>query len=116
MRSDVLRDRGRELKVSRYRKTLDDEVRKQWHTMDLSLHERALGIQGDVTVVFQVQHNGKVTEKTITRSSGYASLDAMALDAIPEKLPRIPNDIEADSLFHAYTFVYRNPIIVSGDQ
>ena len=83
---------------------------------DACLEQRALGIQGDVTVVFQVQHNGKVTEKTITRSSGYASLDAMALDAIPEKLPRIPNDIEADSLFHAYTFVYRNPIIVSGDQ
>jgi len=101
--------------LGRYRAQLDEEVRKQWHTMDLSLHERALGIQGDVTVAFQIQHNGKVTEKTITRSSGHASLDAMALDAIPEKLPRFPKDIEGSSLFHSYTFVYRNPIIVEGD-
>lgn len=100
--------------VGRYRAKLDEEITQQWHTMDLSLHERALGLQGDVSVVFIIERNGKVSEKTITRSSGNASLDAMALDAISEKLLKFPKDLDRTSIVHEYNFIYRNPIIVSG--
>lgn len=98
--------------LGRYRAAINEEIDASWHQMDLSVHERALGIQGDVTVVFHVQHNGRVSDATIVRRSGHASLDQMALDAIPDRLPRFPKDIEQDAIYHLYTFHYRNQLIV----
>jgi TonB family protein len=100
--------------LGRYRAALDREISKLWLTMDLSVHERALGIQGDVFVRFLVESDGKVSGKVLTRSSGYASLDSMALDAIPERLPRIPRDVDYQRIYHEYRFHYRNPTIVGG--
>lgn len=100
--------------AGRYRAEIDEVIEDAWVTMDLSLHERALGIQGFAVIVFHVQENGKVTDKTLLRSSGYASLDSMAMDAVPDRLPRFPKDMDQSSIFHRYTFNYRNPMIVGG--
>lgn len=98
----------------RYRARVDEKILKKWREMDLSLHERALGIQGDVTVVVHIRASGKVLDKTLIRSSGHHSLDAMALDAVPRRLPRFPNELSVPTMFHRYTFRYRNPMIVGG--
>ena len=102
--------------VGRYRARIDEVVEDRWVRSDLSVHERATGIQGSVVVVFKVEANGKVHDKAITRSSGHPPLDRMAQDAIPERLPRFPTSLERPELFHRYQFHYRNPIIVDGDR
>ncbi|MFK7929547.1 MAG: energy transducer TonB [Myxococcota bacterium] len=98
----------------RYRATVDERIYKNWSAMDLSLHERALGIQGDVTIVLHVRASGKVLDTTLVRSSGHNSLDGMAMDSVPKRLPRFPKDLDIDTIFHRYTFRYRNPMIVGG--
>ena len=102
--------------LGQYRAALDKEIRANWTSVDLPIHDRALGIQGNVVVAFRIERNGRVFDKTITRSSGHTSLDMMAMASIPERLRRIPKDVEGRQVFHRYTFIYRNPLIVDGDQ
>ncbi|MFT7520700.1 MAG: TonB family protein, partial [Kiritimatiellia bacterium] len=100
--------------TGRYRESIDVEILRIWNKMDLSLHQRAMGLQGDATVVFAVRSSGKVSDKQLVRSSGYATLDQMALDAVPKRLTRFPVELDSSSLVHRYTFRYRNPLIVRG--
>jgi TonB family protein len=98
--------------LGRYRGVLDEEIRANWLASDLSVHDRALGLQGDTTLEFRVVAGGRVEAKRIVRSSGIPALDALALDAVPERLPRIPKELGMTVLYHRYTFRYRNPLIV----
>jgi TonB family protein len=97
--------------LGRYRERIDEEIRALWLASDLSLHDRALGLQGDTTISFRVVQGGRVEDKRIERSSGHHALDGIALAAIPDKLPRIPRDVDAEVVYHRYTFRYRNPLI-----
>lgn len=102
---------ARGTEVGEYTEQLYDEVQKAWYDLDLSDDEKAQGIQGDVTLLFHIQRNGRVRDLTVLRSSGHAVLDEMARAAVPSRLPRIPREIESDMLLQQITFHYRNPLV-----
>lgn len=89
---------------------------QRWHSHDLDPHDRALGLQGQVTVHYVTQGTGRVSEVQVTRSSGNPSLDQMALDAIPTKLPRLPRELRGEPLHHQITLRYRNPLVTTGSE
>jgi TonB family protein len=104
---------ARGTEIGEYTEKVYDEVQKAWYEMDLSDDEKALGIQGDVTIIFHVRRNGRVDDLSVLRSSGHALLDSMALAAVPNKLPRIPRKIQNSELLQQITFHYRNPLVSS---
>jgi TonB family protein len=44
-------------------------------------------IQGQVTVEFEISLDGKITEPSVSKSSGYPSLDTAAIDAVKKASP-----------------------------
>jgi TonB family protein len=102
--------------VGEYTEDVYARLQRRWHELDLSEDDKALGVQGEVTVVFRVARSGKVSDAAVLRSSGHAFLDQMALLAVPERLPRIPGRIEQDSLLQEITFRYRNPLVSPGSR
>lgn len=88
-------------------------LEQRWFALDLDAHQKALGIQGDVGVVFRISRSGRVYDIDVTRSSGNRELDRMAISAIPERLPRVPSDVESATVVQHITFHYRNPWLVS---
>ncbi|HHO51401.1 MAG TPA: TonB family protein, partial [Deltaproteobacteria bacterium] len=91
-------------------------IAQRWRSRDLDPHARALGLQGQVTVRYVIQGTGRVSEAKVTRSSGNANLDQMALDAIPAKLPRLPRGLRSVPLHHQITLRYRNPLVTTGSE
>ncbi len=89
---------------------------ERWRGSDLDAHAKAMGLQGLVTVRYVVQGSGRVSEARVTRSSGNASLDQMALDAIPPRLPRLPREQRGEPLPHQITLRYRNPLVSTGSE
>ncbi len=92
-----------------------DEIYKilyeAWQREDLTPHERALGIQGQVTVAFRVHRQGQVTDTQVHRASGHDRLDKLALQAVPGRLPPIPSEVDSQTILQYVTFTYRNPLI-----
>lgn len=87
--------------LGRYLVGVDQDVRMSWV---LPLEMRALGVQGTSEVTFIVDSKGRVQEKHLSRRSGRAELDALALAAVPNRLDRMPNDLVLESLTVRYTF------------
>ena len=104
---------ARGTEVGKYTEIVYELVNDAWYELDLSSDDKAMGIQGDVTVVFHVQRNGRVDDLSVLRSSGYLPLDQMALAAVPRRLPRIPRAVEEDVLLQQITFHYRNPLVAT---
>lgn len=94
-----------------YIQRVEDLVAARWKRADLAPHARALGIQGEVAVRYRVRRNGVVEDKRVARSSGNPQLDAMALAAIPRKLPRFPRDLTEEVVHHQLLLRYRNPLL-----
>lgn len=88
-------------------------LQTRWYALDLDVHDKALGLQGEVTVIFRVLRTGKVTDVKVKKSSGIYNLDRMAVEAVPAHLPRIPREIEGPYVVQHVTFSYRNPFIAS---
>jgi TonB family protein len=76
------------------------------------MDERARGLQGEVTVRYQVHPSGRVRGVTVVRSSGHPSLDALAVAAVPARLPRPPAAARPDGLVYEHTLGYRNPLVL----
>lgn len=108
-RVSYIQAQGTEIGV--YTESLYEVVQAAWYDLDLSGEDKAQGIQGAVTLIFRVQRNGRVTDLSILRSSGHGVLDVLAMQAIPERLPRIPREIEQDQLLQEITFHYHNPLV-----
>jgi TonB family protein len=92
-----------------YVATLERAILERWSSMDLDVHARAIGIQGDVTVRYRIRRSGTTSDVRVVRSSGLPSLDGMAIRAIPARLPRIPDAVGREELHHEITLRYRNP-------
>jgi TonB family protein len=101
----------RDTPLGRYTEAIYEIVQAAWTSMDLPEEEKALGTHGRVTVRFRVHSSGKVRDTSILKDSGYVSLDRMAYDAIPERLPRFPKEIGSGTLVQTITFHYNNPRI-----
>ncbi len=99
--------------VGVYIAQVEDIVGARWQRQDMQTHARARGIQGQVTVEYKIRPTGKVTDLTLARSSGDPTLDRMALEAIPHKLPRFPNDVSRETIPHRMVLRYRNPLIAT---
>jgi len=102
-----------ETPLGRYTQDIYQIVQEGWYAQDLDDQDKALGIQGRATVVFRVHRNGRVSGLAMLRSSGHASLDALALQAVPDRLPRFPRNLDLPEVVEQITFHYRNPLIVS---
>ncbi|MBX2801605.1 MAG: energy transducer TonB [Myxococcales bacterium] len=92
----------------------DALIARKWMGRDLDPHDRARGIQGQVTVQLAIAPNGRVTEVRVTQSSGNDTLDRMALGSIPARLPRLPREHAGGTLQHRVTLRYRNPLVAPG--
>ncbi|MBK7756556.1 MAG: TonB family protein [Deltaproteobacteria bacterium] len=70
------------------------------------------GVEGSAEVYFCVSRRGKVWEATLTESSGVDGLDNAALSALPDRVPRPPEEAELRGLgacyAHAINFVQVN--------
>ena len=102
--------RGSELGA--WAERVDAKVHERWEALDLPMEERARGLQGDVTVRYVVNPAGRVRRVTVIRSSGHPSLDAMAVAAVPARLPRPPAAARPDGLVYEHTLGYRNPLVL----
>ena len=82
--------------------------------MDLTVDERAGGISGTVLIRYQIWPTGKVTDRQIAASSGQLGLDRMALEAIPEHVPRFTHDMNLEQPFwHQVRLQYKNPLVAT---
>ncbi len=101
--------------LGRYVEELEGIVAERWATLDLTVGERAAGIGGGVIVRYKVWPGGKVTDRQIAASSGMLFLDHMALQAIPDHVPRFPRDLDREEpLWHQVQLQYRNPLVSGG--
>ncbi len=96
--------------IASYLDQVDSLLWAAWVDHDLDPHERALGIQGDTTVDFIIERDGRVVDVVIRSESGHHRLDAMAHSAVPRRLPRLPRSFRSDRILHRVIFHYRNPI------
>ena len=55
----------------------------------LEKYEKALGIQGNVTVQFRVHANGRVSDLSIVKPSGQPALDLLALHRLDRVAPHL---------------------------
>jgi len=97
--------------VGQYISQVEDIVGARWQRQDIDTSSRAVGIQGQVTVQYSIRPTGRVTDIHLTRSSGNRTLDQIAVDAIPRKLPRFPPGIEREAIRHRIVLRYRNPLV-----
>lgn len=95
--------------LGRWVEDAEARIVARWKGLDLSAADRARGIQGDVTILYQVRPNGRVVAVEVDRSSGNPELDAMAVGAVPERLPRLPRETGPGGLVHRVTLRYSNP-------
>ena len=86
-----------------YMDELDAVIRAAW-LESIPVEYKAVGMQGVTTVRFEVDAKGRVVGKEVVRRSGYAELDALALDAIPKRLPRPPEDAADPTFVHQLNF------------
>lgn len=96
--------------LGRYTEEIYQILQRNWYALDLPAQQKALGVQGTVTVAFRIHRNGRVSDVNVTRSSGVPELDALAVASIPKKLPPIPASLAMKSVLQLVTFTYRNPL------
>ena len=95
--------------LGRYIAKIDQKIRRTWV---LPVEMRAMGVQGNVEVSFSVDRRGRVTKRRITRKSGNPDLDQVALNAIPDRFPRIPRNVGLREVNLSYLFRTTDFLIV----
>ena len=88
-------------------------IRRRWNREELPIYDRAIGVQGKVTVQFHIDDKGRISQSFLVSSSGNDELDRLALRAIPDRLPPIPRELAMAGLRHKVTLRYKNPLISS---
>jgi TonB family protein len=86
--------------LGRYVDSVDKIIRERWFAAEIDPMHRALGIEGTVVVQLDIRRSGRVADVKVYASSGYPHLDAVALAAIPSKVPRIPKELDLEHLAH----------------
>ncbi|MEZ4319208.1 MAG: TonB family protein [Myxococcota bacterium] len=99
-----------------YMRKVEAVLTDRWMDNDLSVRDRARGIQGDVVVRYTIHANGRIDGVELVRQSGHSELDLLALAAVPDRVPRIPRELNREALHHQVTLRYRNPFIVTVDR
>jgi TonB family protein len=94
-----------------YLQRVSERIEARWDHGDLDLQSRAMGVQGEVTLRYEIRRDGRVQRIQLVRSSGNAALDRMARAAIPERVERFPPELHGAALHHQVTFRYRNPMV-----
>jgi TonB family protein len=97
-----------------YLHEVDLRIAKGWNEADLLMEDRALGIQGRVTLTIQIRASGKVARVDLTASSGNPRLDEMAKQAIPRRFKGFPRELDIQGIAHRLTLRYSNPLIMPG--
>jgi len=98
-----------------YMRRVEDALTERWLQHDLNIADRARGIQGDVTIRYVIESNGRISALEIVRHSGHIELDLLALKAVPTRFPRIPRAVGRDRIHHQVKLRYRNPLVVSSN-
>ncbi len=114
--ADVLFINAKGTPEGAYTEHLYEILQARWLAQDLDIESRAIGKQGDVTVVFRVDRSGRVDYLDVTRSSGNDALDAMARNAVPARLPRFPKEVKQQAIVQQVLFAYQNPMLVVDPQ
>lgn len=104
---------GRDSVLGRYVAELESLVAARWARLELPIRERASGIQGTVQVEYHIDRSGRIHDLRVTRSAGVLSLDRLALEAIPRRVPRIPQGVDRDTLVHRVSLRYDNPLLMA---
>ena len=91
-----------------YAEHVERALLDNWHAKDISVDQRMLGARGEVTVLFRIRKSGRVADLVLTRSSGDAHIDHLALQAVPKRFARFPSDLRERFLIFEWTFHYRN--------
>ena len=94
--------------LGRYTQLALEVVNSRWYDEELPLAQRVAGVEGSVLVRFDVSRNGRVNGVKLLRRSGFASLDRMALRAVPSRLPELPDDVDG-AIRQQVSFRYVNP-------
>ncbi|MCO4744142.1 MAG: TonB family protein [Proteobacteria bacterium] len=79
-----------------------------WYATDISIEQRTLGAHGQVTVLFRIRRSGRVADLVLTKSSGDAHMDHLALTSVPKRFARFPSDLRERFLIFEWTFHYRD--------
>ncbi|NCG21644.1 MAG: TonB family protein [Rhodobacterales bacterium] len=92
-----------------YTQAVDAQINERWNILELPPSERGQLFQGFVTVSFTIEANGRLSDVQVIRASGNAWLDALAKQALSEKVQRIPKSLGTTQLKREITFRYRDP-------
>jgi len=107
---------ARRTDLGEYMQTAYTQIRDRWFDLDLTAHDKALGIGGQVTLEFVITRNGRVQDLRVVSSSGHPSLDQLALEAVPKHLPRLPRKLGVPAVRHRMLLRYRNPLVSPRDR
>lgn len=108
---DFVQVRAAATPLGRYMAAVEEKVKEAWFADDLPAHDRALGIQGQVTLQFYIHRSGRVSELVVVTHSGHPSLDSMAIRSVPVRLAKFPEELDIRGIHHRLTLRYRNPLI-----
>lgn len=86
---------------------VDRVVRASWRSQELPMALRGEQLRGDVSVRFAIGGSGRVDDVKVTRSSGNEWLDALAVAAIPKRVPKPPRSLGSEVTLHEIRFRYR---------
>jgi TonB family protein len=101
--------------LGRYIGGLEDSVMGRWRRLELSVADRARGVSGRVGVRYRVAPDGRTSAVHVSSSSGYAPLDALALEAIPRRVAPFPPELARSTpIWHEVVLRYRNPYVATG--
>src|SRR5690606_26679917 len=87
-----------------YEATVRAAVVARWTSGPVPV-EATLVDRHEVTLRFRILRSGEVVDVVLVKGSGVPALDAVALAAIPPRLPRFPRNLTGDSLVQALTLV-----------
>jgi len=91
---------------------IDRTLRENWH---FPIEYKFMGLTGRTKVEFRVLPDGKITDIRIIRQSGHAELDALALQAVPRRIPKVNEPVPASGLVLRFSFVYRNSPVAGSE-
>jgi TonB family protein len=104
---DVTSASARGTPLGAYLGQIESLVVARWTSVDPPL-EALLAVR-PVVVSFRLHRTGEVTDLALVQSSGEPSVDALAIAAIPDRVPRFPRGVEQDVVPQKMTLFVRLP-------
>ena len=101
--ADVTAVTARQHPHAEYMDLIEGSIRSAW-IEQMPVAYKAQGMQGTTTVRVVVDARGRVVEAEVVRNSGYPELDAVALGAIPKRLPKPPDGAANPTFVHQIDF------------